>query len=119
MIASREDLARQALMGEGPPLVFGRANLVLILTEQLDVPAERDGRDQVFGVAHLAAGELRSEPQGELQHLDPDPAGREEVAQLMEGDQDPQDDDKPEHLLAHDPDRVRRPCECKHHHFRC
>src|SRR5438094_830881 len=74
-------------VGERPLLVLLAHLVAEVLAQHLDVAAERDRGDDVFGLADLPAGQFRPEADGELQDLDPAASGDPEVAEFVEGDE--------------------------------
>ena len=50
-----KNLSPQALVRKGPATVVGCCGFRLVLPEQLDVPAERYGRDEILGFADPAS----------------------------------------------------------------
>jgi hypothetical protein len=80
------------LLGERARGVGGLGRFVAgVFPDHLDIAAERKGGQQVLRLASLHAHELRAETQGKLQNPDLRPLGHQEVAQLVEEDQRPED----------------------------
>ena len=75
---------RSASLMAATAAVVGHAGGVLV-AEEFDVAAERDGGDLPAGaVAVVEAEQLRAEADGKRQDLDAAPAGDEEMAELVE-----------------------------------
>ena len=70
--------------------------LVRVLARHLHVAAERQRADAVFGVAAANAQHRRIEAQLELQHLDANTLGREEVPELVHEHEDAKDEREPQ-----------------------
>ena len=75
-------------------VVAPRARVVGILAGHLHVAAERDRADHVFGVAAREADEARPEAERKFQHPDAHAAGHDEMAQLVDENQDAEDEEK-------------------------
>ena len=93
MITPAEMIAIRAptdLFGIGPGV--GRLARLLVgpLAQHLDEAAQRDRRQDVFGLAPAEAEERRPEADRELLDLDAVPLGQQEVAQLVDEDDEAQ-----------------------------
>ena len=60
---------------------------------QRDVTAGGDGTEDVFDAIDVLGPERLAEPDGELVDLEPAPLGRQEMAQLMDNDEDVEKED--------------------------
>src|SRR3546814_4428574 len=75
--------------------IFG-AHVLLAFIEHLDVAAERNRRDLVFGtVAPEPAPQRCAKADREAQYLDPEPACDPEMTEFVEGHQYPEADEQP------------------------
>ena len=96
-------------MNERSPAVVGCERLRFFFAKQFDVAPQRHGGDQVFGFSNLAPHQLGAEAKRKLQDFDAHPAGREEMAELMERHKDSQDDKKPPGFLHQKPKGIGGP----------
>ena len=78
-------LARR-LLEKAAAAVLGRQLLERVVSGELDVAAQRQERDAVFGLAPHEAGEPRAEPDGKAHRLDAEPLSDEQVPKLVEED---------------------------------
>ena len=69
----------------------GCAGPRVFFAEQADEAAERQDVDRVLGLAALKPKSSRRVADAELQHLDAEELGREEVPGLVDDDEDDQD----------------------------
>ena len=69
-------------------------HLPRVFSHHLDIAPKRDGRYQVLGLPLFEPEEPTSESQGELEHPNPRPFCNQEVAQLVDEDEQPQHDHK-------------------------
>ena len=71
-------------------------DLAFALVEHLDVAAERNRGDGELGAVAVATHPQRlAEADRKAQHLDPAQPGHDEMAELVEGDQQAEGDDQP------------------------
>ena len=78
------DLREELVGGAG-------AGIFRVLAGHLDVAAERDRADAVFGVAAPERQQLRAEAQRKRQDADADPPRHHEMAELVDENQDAED----------------------------
>src|SRR6266851_4159934 len=72
------------LLQKAAPAILGRDLLVRVVAGELDVAAERQKRDAVFGFAPGEAEEARPESDGEPDRLHADGLPHQQVTQLVE-----------------------------------
>ena len=116
MITPAEMIAIRAptdLLRIGPGV--GRlARLVLgPLAEHLDEPAQRDRRQDVFGLAAAEPEERRAEADRELLDLHAVPLGQEEVAQLVDEDDEPEAEGDLQDVPERSAQGLQRPTSCR------
>ena len=79
---------------KGAALVLGGDLLGGVVAGHLHVAAERQERDAVVGVARLEAEQARAKAEGEAHDLDPAELGHREVAELVDEDQRPHEQEE-------------------------
>ena len=92
---------RQELVG------LAAARLVRALARHLHVAAERQRADPVFRVAAPEAEDGRIEAELELQDLDADALGRQEMAELVHEDEHAEHERERENVITVEPGSVR------------
>ena len=75
-------------------VVAARARIVGVLAGHLHVAAERDRADHIFGIAARETDKTRPEPERELQHPHADTARHDEMAQLVDENEDTENEQK-------------------------
>ena len=78
--------------------------LFRVLAGHLDVAAERDGADAVFGVAAPDDEQLGAEAERERQHADADPPRHQEMAELVHEDQHAENEQEGEMMVTNSPE---------------
>ena len=89
-----EDLEPLPLALRQEFVVAARARVVGIFAGHLHVAAERDRADYIFGIAARETDEARPEAKRKFEHPDADTARHDEMAQLVDEDQDAEDEEK-------------------------
>jgi hypothetical protein len=79
-----EPFLPRRLLEEAAAAILGRDLLVGVVAGELDVAAERQKRDAVFGLAPGEAEEARPESDGEPDRLHADGLPHQQVTQLVE-----------------------------------
>ena len=78
----------------GSRIVLGARLFERVHPGDADIPAEQKGLDPVLGLPSSKRPESRPEPDEELLHLDPERLGREEVARLVDHDDEEHDENE-------------------------
>ena len=85
-------LAMRRLLQEAPALVFRRQLFERVVPGELHVAAKGQEAQPVLGLSPLEAPQAGPESDGEADRLDPEPLAHQEVAELMDEDDDTDED---------------------------
>ncbi len=95
------DLLEHVLVGERIGYHLRCELGIGFITHHLDVAPQWDGGNAVVGHPHGPAEQARPEAKREFLHTDAKEPGNEEVAQLMEGNENAENDDKGKNISGH------------------